>query len=432
VAAETRGAGGAGTLRRGEHAAGTRGWLAMSARFLTRSLRLRATTHVFALLAITTGAAVAATMLTLRADLGAKMSRELRRYGPNLILAASPDRVPPTLDESAVRSAGIPGAAPMLVAAGVLAGPDGGRSASAGVIGADLTALAALNPSWRVRGAWPGAATPGAVATLAALASPGAVATPAAAAATDTGAAAGSPTGALVGAALAMRAGLEPGARATLTLTSATLPLTVTGVVSSGEAEDDEVFVPLAALQAATGLQGRVSLAAFAVDGGVAAVERAASRLERAVPGSSARPLRPIAAAQGAVLARLQRMMLLLTLVVLILSGLCLATTLMAMVVERESEIGLLRAMGAGDRDVVRMVVGEVTLLGVIGALLGVGLGAAGARLIGTSLFGAAIDPRAGVVPWVLVIALVVCWASVLVPLRRALAIRPALALRAE
>ena len=285
----------------------------------------------------------------------------------------------------------------MLVAAGVLAGPDPGKSAAAGVVGADLAALAALNPSWRVRGAWPGAGN-----------------------------------GALVGAALAARAGLAPGAGATLTLTSVTLPLVVTGVVSTGEAEDDEVFVPLAALQAATGLTGRVSLAAFAVDGGVAAVERAAGRLERAVPGSSARPLRPIAAAQGAVLGRLERMLLLLTLVVLILSGLCLATTLMSMVVERESEIGLLRAMGAGDRDVVRMVVGEVTLLGVIGALLGAGLGAAGARLIGQSLFGAVIDPRVAVVPWVLVIALVVCWASVLVPLRRALAIRPALALRAE
>jgi putative ABC transport system permease protein len=150
------------------------------------------------------------------------------------------------------------------------------------------------------------------------------------------------------------------------------------------------------------------------------------------VPGSAARPLRPIAAAQGAVLGRLERMMLLLTLVVLILSGLCLATTLMTMVVERESEIGLLRALGAGDRDVVRMVAGEVTLLGLIGGLLGVALGAVGARLIGRGLFGAAIDPRADVVPWVLLIAIAVCWVAVVVPLRRALAIRPALALRAE
>jgi putative ABC transport system permease protein len=307
-----------------------------------------------------------------------------------------------------VRAAGVPGVAPMLIAAGTLAGADHERRQAAGIVGADLVALEALNPSWRVRGAWPEAAAP-----------PSPAQVPPA-------------PGAMVGAAIAARAGLEPGGAATFALSSATLPLIVTGIVATGEAEDEQVFVPLAALQAASGLPGRVSLAAAAVDGGVAAVEGAAARLERAVPGSVARPLRPIAAAQGAVLGRLERMMLLLTLVVLVLSGLCLTTTLMAMVVEREPEIGLLRAMGAGDRDVLRMVVGEVTLLGLAGGLLGSLLGAAGARFIGTGLFGAAIDPRAAVVPWVLSIALAVCWASVVVPLRRALAIRPALALRAE
>jgi putative ABC transport system permease protein len=88
--------------------------------------------------------------------------------------------------------------------------------------------------------------------------------------------------------------------------------------------------------------------------------------------------------------------------------------------------------MGGGDHDVLRMIAGEVTVLGVAGGLIGLGLGAAAARLIGKGLFGAAIQPRAEVVPWVLLIAVAVCWVAVVVPLRRALAIRPALALRAE
>ena len=46
----------------------------MSARFLTRSLRLRASLLVFALVAVTVGAAVAATMLNLKADLAAEES----------------------------------------------------------------------------------------------------------------------------------------------------------------------------------------------------------------------------------------------------------------------------------------------------------------------------------------------------------------------
>jgi putative ABC transport system permease protein len=381
-------------------AAGRRGWLRMSALFLLRSLRLRAATHLFALTAIATGAGVAATMLTLRADLGAKMSRELRRYGPNLLLAPAADRVPSLLDEAAVRSAGVPGIVPMLIATGSVSGRDRARQETAGVVGANLEALAALNPWWRVEGAWPRPDAPA--------------------------------PGALVGKSIAGRLGIAPGDTLTLAIPPAALEVTVTGLVESGEAEEEQVILPLADLQRATGLPGRVTIAAMAVDGGVAAVERAAARLERAVPGAVARPLRPIAMAQGAVLARLERMMLIMTLVVLVLSGLCLATTLMAMVVERESEIGLLRAMGGGDRDVLRMIAGEVTVLGVAGGLIGLGLGAAAARLIGRGLFGAAIQPRAEVVPWVLLIAVAVCWVAVVVPLRRALAIRPALALRAE
>ncbi|HUD73342.1 MAG TPA: ABC transporter permease, partial [Dongiaceae bacterium] len=231
---------------------------------------------------------------------------------------------------------------------------------------------------------------------------------------------------------LAARARVAPGDTVTLVVGGATLRLMVSGLLATGEAEDDEAILPLALLQRATGLVGKVSLATFAVDGGLPAVERAAARLETAVPGASARPLRPIAAAQGAILARLEKMMLALTLVVLALSGLCLATTLMGMVLEREPEIALFRALGAGDADVTRMVVGEVTLLGLVGAGLGLGAGALLARMVGARLFGAAIEMRPAVAPWVATIALAVAWTAVLVPLRRALAIRPAAALRGE
>jgi putative ABC transport system permease protein len=389
-----------------------RGWLTMSARFLTRSLRLRASMLLFALLSVTVGAAVAATMLNLQADVEAKMSRELRRFGPNLILTPLADRLPATLDRDVVRgAAGVEGS-PILIASGAVSGP-GGTFATA-VIGAEFPALRTVNPSWSVAGAWP----EGDVSCLA-------------------------------GAALAARAGLAPGAEARVLLaarpveagvqpspgdpgSAGAIVLKVAGVISTGEAEDDQLFVPLAALQAAMALPGRVSLVAYSIDGGTPGVERAARALVAAVPGSAARPLRPIAAAQGLILGKLDRMMVLLTAVVLILSALCLATTLLAMVVEREAEIGLMRSMGAGDGDVVRMFLGEVSLLGLLGGLLGLVLGALGSRLVGMRLFGAAVDPRLEVIPMVLLTALLVCWVAVLVPLRRALTIQPAAALRGE
>jgi len=208
--------------------------------------------------------------------------------------------------------------------------------------------------------------------------------------------------------------------------------LEVLGVVSTGEAEEEQVFVPLPLLQELTGLAGRVSLAALSIDGGAKAVERAAHAIEVALPLSSARPIRQIAAAQGALLDRLERMMVLLTLLVLLLSGLCLVTTLLSMVVEREQEIGLMRSLGAGDREILRMFLGEVALLGILGSGCGLALGALGARLVGTRLFGAPVGPRAGVVPIVVALTLVLCLLALVIPLRRALSVRPAAALRGD
>jgi hypothetical protein len=63
-----------------------KGRLAIAARFLLRSLTLRGPSFLLALLAVTTGATVTAVMLNLKADLATKMSTELRRYGPILLV----------------------------------------------------------------------------------------------------------------------------------------------------------------------------------------------------------------------------------------------------------------------------------------------------------------------------------------------------------
>jgi ABC-type antimicrobial peptide transport system permease subunit len=91
-----------------------------------------------------------------------------------------------------------------------------------------------------------------------------------------------------------------------------------------------------------------------------------------------------------------------------------------------------MRSIGAGDGEIRMMFLGEVSLLGILGGAAGLGLGALAARLVGSRLFGAAIEPRAGVIPVVLAISLALCWSAVLLPLRRALAVQPAAALRGE
>jgi putative ABC transport system permease protein len=379
----------------------------MSARLLLRSLRLRSASFLLALLAVTVGATVSATMLDLKADLREKMSRELRRYGPNLLVTASPGSDSSTLDEGKARSipsllsSQAPGVvvSPILLSGGAV-GVGSARAAGAetGVAGVDFETLARLNPSWRLEGSWPRS----------------------------------SEAACLVGSSLAGILALRPGGEAAVTIGSARARLRVAGILSTGESEDDQILVPLPLLQEKLGLPGRISLAVLSVDGGAPAVARAATRIQDGIPGVSARPLWQVAAPQGALLGTLDTLMLSLTVVVLVLCGLSVMTTLLSIVLERQEEIGLMRSLGAGDGEILTMFLAEVSLLAILGSAAGLALGAGAAWLVGHRLFGAAIQPRAVVIPLVLAVSLVLCWSAVIVPLRRALAIQPAAALRGE
>jgi putative ABC transport system permease protein len=346
---------------------------------------------------------VTATVLNLKAGLKEKMSRELRAYGPNLLVVPRSDTAAQragdpasiTLLEEDLRAVpAILGSrtavVPVLIAGGTAAGH------AATLVGADFDALHRLYPGWRLEPAPP--------------AGPACV----------------------LGVALARRAGARAGDPIEIGTGSGSATLRVASLLSTGEAEDEQVFVPLAFLQGLVDRPGQASFAALSIDGGAPGVGRASAAIDRALPRARARPLRAIALAEGALLDRLDRMMHLLTLVILLLSGLCLVTTLMSMVVERESEIGLARAIGAGDGEIFRMFLGEIGLLGVLGTLAGLVLGAGVTRLIGEGLFGAPIEASLSVAPVVLGMSMLICLIAVYVPLRRALAIQPAAALRGE
>ena len=115
----------------------------------------------------------------------------------------------------------------------------------------------------------------------------------------------------------------------------------------------------------------------------------------------------------------------------LVLASIGLFGVLAYLVTQRRRDIGIRVALGASQRDVFRVIVGQGMALAVAGALLGVAAGYAGAELMRTLLF--SVEPRDPVtfaaVPALLV---AVAFLASYVPARRAARVDPLVALRAE
>ena len=122
-------------------------------------------------------------------------------------------------------------------------------------------------------------------------------------------------------------------------------------------------------------------------------------------------------------------------LLIVAISVVGLASTMTMSVIERRREIGILRSVGAGARDVRRIFAAEALALATLGWLLGVPIGYALDRLliwlVKDSLH-IEIAPRFPPwnVPLVLAGTLLLALVLVLLPLRRAVRLRPGDALR--
>jgi putative ABC transport system permease protein len=150
-----------------------------------------------------------------------------------------------------------------------------------------------------------------------------------------------------------------------------------------------------------------------------------AYELQRAVRGSEARVIRRVADSEGTILRRISGLMAAIAVLAALGSALAVTSALSTSVLERRSEIGLLKAMGAGNPRVVALFLAEAVLFGVTGGLLGAGLGALMARFISTSVFGAPVAIRPFAIPLAIAVALLITTAGFVVPARRILRFRP-------
>jgi putative ABC transport system permease protein len=417
----------------------------MFVRLVYESFRRQKRRKVLAGVAITLGVGIATAMIAVATDIGDKINRELRTYGANLVVTPQEDTLnvdiggvdlrPPSdgayLDEAdlpKIRGTfwhhNIVGFSPMLpVTASVAQVPNvnvvGTYFSKQLSFGKDqfATGVRITHPWWKVQGAWPD----------------------------------DNSTDVLLGERLASTLQGKPGEQIDI----AGHPHKIAGILSTGAAEDNEVVAPLAVAQQILGKPGavrRIYVSAMTKPEDALArrdpktmtpemydrwycspyVQSIAFQLQEAIPHSHSEQIRQVAQNEGTVLSRIQGLMLLVTLAALFASALAVSAAMATAIYERRGEVGLMKALGAGNFSVAALFFTEATLLALIGGVIGFAGGALLAGQIGHSIFNSQISIQPVLFPFVLGIAIIVTFAGSAAAIRRAVKFDPVYALKGE
>lgn len=151
-----------------------------------------------------------------------------------------------------------------------------------------------------------------------------------------------------------------------------------------------------------------------------------AYQIEEVIPGSVAKQVRQVAALQGDVMNKTRAVMILMTALSLVAAAIAVANLMAASIGERGNELALLKAIGATDGAVSRLMLAETAVISLVGAIIGAGLGSGVAQIVGQVVFGSGITMR----PMVFVLVFVLLAITILIAsvssIRSILRLRPA------
>jgi putative ABC transport system permease protein len=415
----------------------------MFVRLVYESFRRQTRRKLLMAVAVTLGAAVSTAMIAIAIDIGDKISHELRSYGANLVVTPADDSLDVQIGSVNLKPAGgatlseadlpkikgifwrnnITGFTPELpvnVKVGqtdaTLVGTYFAKTLSFGkqefTTGARKTF-----PWWKVNGSWP----------------------------------VDDSEQVLVGEKLAAGHGIEAGGQ--IQISGAVYP--VAGIVSTGGVEDEQIISPLSLAQTIAkqpGAVGKIFVSAVTKPEDAFArrnpdsltpadrdrwycspyPQSIAYQLQEVIPHAHAEQIRQVAQNEGNVLSRIEGLMLLITLAALFTSGLAVSAAMATAMFERRQEIGLMKALGAGQFALSAIFVTESALLACAGGLVGFAGGTLLARKLGQTIFGSAIAVEPVLLPLILAIAVVVTFAGSATAIRRAVKYDPVHALKGE
>jgi len=359
-------------------------------RMLFRAAILRRGRAASALLAMVVAAAVVTTMLNLFVDVQAKLRKEFRNYGANVVVVARDGQTlaPNALQRVSATLAGRGLAVPFAYA---VARTTSGQSVV--VSGTDFDQVRNLNRWWSVT-SWP---------------------------ATSQQALMGVRAAAL----------LSPQSKPfDLNFGGRVVHLSPAGTLQTGAAEDSRIYLSLRDFEAWT--QTRPSTIEVAISGTPEEVTSVMQKLSQALPEADVRPVRQIMEGEARVLGKTRATLLATAVLIILTATLCVLATLTGWVFDRRRDFAIMKALGASQRLISGFVAAEAVLLGGIGAVIGFGFGLGGAAWIGRANFHAPVVPRFSVFPAILAGSVAVALIAAILPIFMLRRVQPAMILRGE
>ncbi len=362
----------------------------MFLRMLVRAAVLRRGRAASALFAMVVAAAVTTAMLNLYVDVQAKLQREFRSYGANVIVVGKDSASLPVGTQAQVESvlAGRGVVAPFALVVGRTS--DGQPIV---VAGADFERVKQLDRWWSVSG-WPVGADQ-----------------------------------ALVGV-RALPVVAPKNQSFDLSFQGRTIHLALAGTVRTGGAEDSRIYLSLPDFVAWTGVQP--STIEVTASGSPEEITAIMKQLAAALPAADVRPVRQIMEGEARVLGKTRATLLAAAALIILTAALCVLSTLMGRVFDRRRDFAIMKALGASDRLLNGFFATEAAVLGALGAVIGFLFGIGIAAWIGRVNFHAPVVPRFSVLPIVIAGSMIVTLLAAILPISLLRRVQPAVILRGE
>lgn len=146
----------------------------------------------------------------------------------------------------------------------------------------------------------------------------------------------------------------------------------LSGIIhQTGGPEDRAVFMGLPEAQRLSGRAGELSLIEVSALCKDCPVEDIVAQINKQLPNARASAIQQAVKARTETVERLTRFSAAVSAVVLAIGGLMIFTTMMGSVVERTREIGVLRAVGFRRQHIASVLLIEITIISILGGLLG-------------------------------------------------------------